>query len=63
MKYINTNRTFDFNIAGLSGTATLFKFDDIYKFVDLEHNITGGGYYDFFEARKMFLKKIKELAA
>lgn len=59
---------FDFNIEDLFGHATLFIHSNncdkncLYKYIDTEHDISGGGYYSRAEAEKSFRNKIKELA-
>ena len=60
---------FDFEIEDLFGHATLFihsnGFDNntLYKYIDEEHGIKGGGYYSQREAKKDFKNKIKDLVA
>lgn len=59
---------FDYNIEELSGQATLYiysnKYDrknPLYKYIDEEHGVAGGGYYSRAKAEKSFKEKIQEL--
>ena len=58
---------FEYDIDGLTGFATLFTHSNgidkniLYKYIDIEHNIQGSGYYDRREAKTDFKRKIKEL--
>lgn len=68
MKYIKTQYTWQYTICDLSGAAALYECRTegvpvLYKFIDEEHGITGGGWFSYADAKKNFAKKIKELAA
>lgn len=58
---------FDYEIEELAGHATCFTHSNgidnnvLYKYIDKEHDVIGGGYYDLFEARRDFKKKIAQL--
>lgn len=59
---------FEYNIEGLSGFATLYTHTNdcdksltLYKYIDIEHDIQGGGFYDIRDAKRDFKNKIKEL--
>jgi hypothetical protein len=59
---------FEYDIDGLTGFATLYTHSNgidnnvLHKYIDIEHGIQGGGYYDRLDAKKDFKNKIKELA-
>lgn len=58
---------FDYTIEDLFGHATLFIYSNpyenrrLYKYIDLEHGIDGGGYFELKDAKKNFNKKLREL--
>lgn len=60
---------FDYEINEVCGHAVCYIHSNgidkniLYKYIDEEHEITGGGYYDQREAAKSFKSKIKALTA
>lgn len=59
---------FDYCIEDLCGHATLYTYTSDYdkshtlhKYIDIEHGIQGGGFYDIRDAKKDFKNKIIEL--
>lgn len=60
---------FDYEISDLCGHAVCYIHSNetdnniLYKYIDEEHNVKGGGYFSRKEAAKSFKNKIKALAA
>lgn len=58
---------FEYEIEDLVGYATLFicanPFDQnkLFKYIDIEHEIEGGGYFLLKDAKRSFKEKLKEL--